>query len=163
MRTFYHARGGKLDGCRVAAAAVRCARLAAVVRHLAAVACVAWLVAAGSLPTLHVHASGDHEHVEHHGGPGFHLHRRPIEAAPAGAPASRRVAPCDPGEHALSLSATAMAGKEGLPQGPGPAATSHVMAIDGSPLAATPRDVRAHSPPRLSDGPLRAPPVVHPA
>jgi hypothetical protein len=134
-----------------------------VVRHLAAVACVAWLVAAGSLPTLHVHASGDHDHPEHHRGPGIHSHRRPIEAAPAGAPAARRIAPCDPGEHTLSLSATAIAGTIGLPHGLGPAATPHVIAIDGSPLAAAPRDVRAHSPPRLSDGPLRAPPVVHPA
>ena len=36
-------------------------------------------------------------------------------------------------------------------------------AFAGTWRSVTPSDVRAHSPPRLTDAPLRAPPLVHPA
>jgi hypothetical protein len=139
-------------------------RLAGVTRCLTALACGAWLAVAGSLPLLHVHVDAGHEHRAHRHGPAMHGHAPHGVGAPdAAGREERRLGPCDPGDHAVSLSAVRATATTGAPVFVAPALTTTLFALDAEAPAAAPRDVRAHSPPRLSDGPLRAPPASRPA
>lgn len=117
---------------------------------------------------LHVHAYEEHDHPDHHHGPAAHSHEKAAhhqhreESSPA-KDGGTRVEPCDPGEHAIPVVFTCVS------------PTSHQISLDVTavgvlltppvlvPCRVTPSDVRAHSPPCLTDAPLRAPPVVHPA
>ena len=128
-------------------------------------ACVALLVGNESLPLLHVHDYADHDHPAHQHGPAFHGHEHAATnhhepSAPSG---GAHIAPCEPDAHVLALAAVAAT--------PAPQHV-HVVATPVTLFAFTrvappplePRDeVRAHSPPGLTDSPLRAPPTCHPA
>jgi hypothetical protein len=134
-------------------------RLPAVQRLFAAMVAVAMWSTSGS--PQHVHAYADHDHPDHHHGPASHRH---AAVAPSHAHASdetTRLEGCDPGEHAVALVFTGVA----------PHAVHVPVAVTIGTLIVTPpedawrhvtpSDVRAHSPPRLTDAPLRAPPVAH--
>lgn len=127
-------------------------------------ACSAWLAVAGSLPLLHVHVDAGHEHPEHRHGPAIHGHAPHDGRAPgADVHDDLRIGPCDPEDHAASLSAVRATATGGAPIFVAPALTTGLVAPDAGTPAGAPRDVRAHSPPRLTDGPLRAPPASRPA
>lgn len=140
-------------------------RLQAVFRGVVALIAVAMLSISGSASGQHVHAYADHDHADHHHGPASHehhaaghgrahAHARHLPDAPA------HVEGCDPGEHAVSVVFTCVAAHT---QG-APVPVSHetllVPPADQEWRQITLSDVRAHSPPRLTDAPLRAPPVV---
>ena len=144
-------------------------RLPAVQRVLAAVVAVAMLSTSGSAAWQHVHAYVDHDHADHHHGPASHGHSAVAHAHAADSHAPDSHAPddnarlegCDPGEHAVSVVFTYVAPHPG--HVPAPVTLETIL---GAPPEqawrhVTPSDVRAHSPPRLTDAPLRAPPVVH--
>jgi hypothetical protein len=125
---------------------------------------VVWLGTGASLPTLHAHVYGDHDHPEHHHGPAVHTHARAATARlpVADAPAAR-IGPCEPGEHAIGLAAALVAGPDAIGFPVAPVLSRGLFPLVGEAPAAARRDVRAHSPPRLTDGPLRAPPALRPA
>lgn len=135
-------------------------------RVLAAVVAVAVLSASGAATWQHVHAYVDHDHADHHHGPASHGHSSGarVHAPDSPAPSDEvRLEACDPGEHAVSVVFTHVAPH--LEHAPAPVAleTIQVAPPEQPWRHATPSDVRAHSPPRLTDAPLRAPPVVYPA
>jgi hypothetical protein len=126
---------------------------------------------------LHVHVYVRHDHPDHHHGPAAHGHgathhhhgdhetlygteRRGSRAGHADEQTTVFDA-CNPGDHAVQFVFTCIRA-DAYP-------VLHLTSIVSGPLAPTvegwwrvaPSDVRAHSPPRLTDGPLRAPPVVH--
>jgi hypothetical protein len=135
------------------------------VKRLVAALAFALLAGTGSLPLLHVHLYGEHDHPDHHHGPALHSHgHRALEqAAPGRGPARPQVGPCGPDAHVLALQAT-------LAPSPDYPLSLLVPAKAAPALAAAPlrplvarREVRAHSPPGLTDSPLRAPPSHLPA
>lgn len=122
------------------------------------------LSTSASMALQHVHEYVDHDHADHHHGPASHGHS---SVARAQAPESHapddaaRLEGCDPGEHVVSVAFIYVAAQPDHVPVP-------VMldAIVVTPPKETWRhvalsDVRAHGPPRLTDAPLRAPPVVH--
>ena len=122
----------------------------------------------GSAALQHVHAYADHEHADHDDdhGPAAHAHPVDVGDHHASADASAdhlEIEGCDPGQHAVSLRFVS------TPPEPDhvPALVAGSFAAMAPPVAvwsaAAPSDVRAHSPPRITDAPLRAPPLVHPA
>lgn len=144
------------------------------VRVFAIVVAAAMLSTSGSAAVQHVHAYVDHDHADHHHGPAAHVHAAGAHAhAPAShvdhSDADRAHAPedaarlegCDPAEHAVSVLFTFVTPQPG--HAPVPVTVSSIVLPSGEPVSrhVTPSDVRAHSPPRLTDAPLRAPPVVH--
>lgn len=131
----------------------------------------AMLSTSGSVALQHVHAYSDHDHADHHHGPASHAHGHAARVHRHGAPdanahpphGAARLEDCDPGEHAVSLVFTYVAPQSDHVLGPVTLATIVVTPPEQAWRHAAPSDVRAHSPPRLTDAPLRAPPVVHPA
>ncbi|MGE3959878.1 MAG: hypothetical protein AB7H96_24415 [Vicinamibacterales bacterium] len=131
------------------------------------------LSTSGSAAFQHVHAYAGHEHAEHQHGVAVHVHAvsaplvvdhvidhadHPGPDAPA---SGARLEGCDPGAHAVSV-----AFKYVTPQPEHPPIPVTVDVVVVAPpehawCRIAPSHVRAHSPPRLTDAPLRAPPVVH--
>jgi hypothetical protein len=134
-------------------------------RLITIVACVALLAGNESLPLLHVHAYADHDHPAHHHGPAFHgrAHDAADHHASATAPRGPQVAPCEPDAHLLSLRAVAATQPpQHVHVAAAPVALFAFTRVLTPPLGAR-DEVRAHSPPGLTDSPLRAPPASHPA
>lgn len=144
-------------------------RLPEVHRVIAALVAVAMLSTSGSAALQHVHAYVEHDHADHHHGPASHGHSAVAHAqAPdSHAPDSHapddnaRLEGCDPGEHAVSVVFTYVAPQPDHVPAPVTLETILVAPSEQAWRQVTPSDVRAHSPPRLTDAPLRAPPVVH--
>lgn len=119
----------------------------------------------GSAALQHVHAYTDHAHAEHHHGPESHAHivvtyHHDSEShAPHGDAA--RIEGCDRGEHAVSVTVTYVTPRPDHVPGPVTLETTLAPPPERAWCHVAPSDVRAHSPPRLTDAPLRAPPVVH--
>ena len=114
---------------------------------------------------LHVHAYEGHDHADHHHGPAAHFHGEAAEHQhpDEGTSHDVRFESCNPGAHAVAAAVTCVASiSQQAPFG-----EAVVVVRFTSPPPAPHRvnvsDVRAHSPPRLTDAPLRAPPVVHAA
>lgn len=118
-----------------------------------------------AVSVLHVHAYEGHDHPDHRHGPAAHSHeaashhRHQDEGTGDGV----RIQACSAGAHAVAAVFTCVAST--CHQAP---PVEAAVLVGGSlPPPVTPRvnitDVRAHSPPRLTDAPLRAPPLVHPA
>jgi hypothetical protein len=137
--------------------------LPAVTRALT-IALAAAVAASGMLTTLHVHGYGAHRHAEHRHGPAAHGHVGEAaadshDAARPHDPAVARIEPCRPGAHVVPVAGSGVS--TGLQHAPA-ADRAGVLHV-GLPTAARSRvaapDARAHSPPRLTDGPLRAPPL----
>ncbi len=143
-------------------------RLPAVHRVLAVLVAVAMLSISGSAAWQHVHAYVDHDHPDHQHGPASHGHsavphshlpdsHAPDASAPEGA---ARLEGCDPGAHAVSVAFTYVAPHPD--HVPLPVMFERIIASPPQQQAWRPvarSDVRAHSPPRLTDAPLRAPPA----
>ena len=138
--------------------------LAIVLRGVAIVAAVAMLSMSASAALLHVHASAGHEHAEHHHGPAAHSHASVVhhhQHAGAARQDGTEIEPCYPAEHVVPLAFTCVA--------PGQPDVQLPEALDARALAdpkaravvRAPADVRAHSPPRITGAPLRAPPIAH--
>ena len=134
-------------------------------RVFAALVAVAMLSTSGLAALQHVHAYVDHDHADHHHGPAAHEHFAVAHSHASGSHPPDDAAQfegCDPGEHAVSVVFTYVAPHSGhVPV----TVTLETILLVAPPEQAwrqiTPSDVRAHSPPRLTDAPLRAPPVVH--
>ena len=128
------------------------------------VVAVAMLSMSASAALLHVHASSGHEHAEHQHGPAAHshalvAHHHQHEAEAHGD--GTEIEACDAADHVVPLVFTCVAA--GQVDVPLPDAfDARVLATPStSTVAVAPSDVRAHSPPRLTDAPLRAPPIAH--
>jgi hypothetical protein len=133
-------------------------------RLILTLASVALLAASGSLPLLHIHVYAEHDHPSHHHGPAFHTHGHATnDHHRPGDPPVARFAPCEADAHVLSLTAVAATP---IPQSveveAAPLAPFVLTPVPAPPLQAR-DEVRAHSPPGLTDSPLRAPPPSHPA
>ena len=125
---------------------------------------VAIALTSGSAALQHVHAYTDHDHAEHHHGPASHGHTAVThqhDSASHSPDEAARLEGCDPGEHAVSVTITYVAPHPG--DAPVPVTLDTIVAPppERAWRHVVPSDVRAHSPPRLTDAPLRAPPVVH--
>ncbi len=144
-------------------------KLPAVQRVLAAVVAVAMLSTFGSAAFQHVHAYLDHDHPDHRHGPASHghsavghSHAQDSHAPDAHAPGDvAQLEGCDPGEHAVSVAFTYVAPQPEHPPVPVAADAIIVAPPERTWRYVAASDVRVHSPPRLTDAPLRAPPVVH--
>lgn len=135
-------------------------------RALAALVAAALLSTSGSAVVQHVHGYAGHDHDDHHHGLAAHVHAPTVHVHHTGTDDAAHTAEleaCDPGQHAVSVQFVC-----GAPE-PNPARVAvTVEAVQPSPALAVwcaiaPRDVRAHGPPRFTDAPPRAPPVVHSA
>ena len=129
---------------------------------MASLVAAAVLSISGSAAWLHVHAYGGHDHAEHHHGPAAHGHAPVTRHHPHGvdAPEGPEMEPCSPAEHVLAFEFTS---ETPVPlHAPVPEAGLAFVLPAPLDAAAVVRatDVRAHSPPRLTDAPLRAPPVI---
>jgi hypothetical protein len=135
----------------------------------------AMLSTSGSAAFQHVHAYAGHEHAEHQHGVAAHVHA--VTSSPAvdhagdhadhpdhpdsDAPASAaRLEGCDPGTHAVSIAFTCVAPHPEHPPVPVSVDAVIVAPPEQACCRLAPSHVRAHSPPRLTDAPLRAPPVL---
>jgi len=133
-------------------------------RLFALIVCAALMPVFGPLSGLHVHDYATHDHPEHHHGPAAHSHQAVAHADADHGDAARHLEACDAGVHAISFVFTCVtpgashgaltAGPVAFAALPTPPRLSAFLALS---------DVRAHSPPRLTDAPLRAPPLVFPA
>lgn len=121
-----------------------------------------------SAALLHVHASAGHEHAEHHHGPAAHSHAAVVdqhrhhhqhEAEARGD--GTQIESCDPADHVVPLAFTCVAAGEADVPLPEVVAANVLMTPRTSAVAVAPSDVRAHGPPRITDAPLRAPPIAH--
>jgi hypothetical protein len=132
------------------------------------------LSTSGSAALQHVHAYADHDHADHHHGPASHGHAAMAHthASDSHAPDSSaadvhtpdhvtRLEGCDPGTHAVPVVFTYVAPHPEHVPTPVTLETTLEAPPEQTWRHVTPSDVRAHSPPRLTDAPLRAPPVVH--
>jgi hypothetical protein len=134
-------------------------------RLITILACVALLVGNESLPLLHVHDDADHEHPAHQHGPAFHSHEHVAtgDHLPAAPEHGAHFAPCEPDAHVLSLAAVvATPASSHVHVGAAPVTLFTCTRVAPPPLEAR-DEVRAHSPPGLTDSPLRAPPTSRPA
>ena len=180
MRSSQESKQGKPDGDLAAMLSAQgltngdtAHTLAVVFRAVATAVVCAMLSTSWSAAFQHVHADAGHEHAEHQHGLAAHVHAVPAPVAadhdaghtdhpdPVAPPLGARLEGCDPGTHAVSVTFTAVA-----PQPEHPLIAVTVDAATLAPpeyawcrLAAS--HARAHSPPRLTDAPLRAPPVVY--
>jgi hypothetical protein len=121
------------------------------------------LSTSGAAALQHVHAYVDHDHADHHHGPASHGHSAVAHAHTSDSHPSEdaaRLEGCDPGEHAVSVVVTYVAPHSDHVPTPVTLKTILVAPSEQAWRHVTPSDVRAHSPPRLTDAPLRAPPVV---
>jgi hypothetical protein len=138
-----------------------------VIRVVTMFLALAALLASGPVSMLHVHAYEGDDHPEHNHGPAAHSHEqadhhRHQDEIPA-ATSGHRLESCDPGEHVMPVVFTCVSPTAHRAPLADVAAVARVDPPDVAPCCATLSDVRAHSPPRLTGAPLRAPPVVHPA
>jgi hypothetical protein len=130
-------------------------------RLVAAVAAVALLSMSASTALPHVHADARHDHPEHQHGPASHGHSTTAHSHLADAHPpddAARLEGCDPGVHAVSVAFTCVAPHVD----PVAVPVMRDTIIESPPQSwrrVTRSDVRAHSPPRLTDAPLRAPPA----
>ena len=134
-------------------------------RLITVLACAALLVGNELLPLLHVHVYADHDHPTHHHGPAFHDHAPSAvdHHASAGSSTGAHFAPCEPDAHVLSLRAVAATPTPlSVHIAASPVAPFLVSEVS-EPLLESRDEVRTHSPPGLTDSPLRAPPPSHPA
>jgi len=118
----------------------------------------------GSAALQHVHAYTDHAHAEHHHGPESHAHTAVTHHHDSDSHApddAARLEGCDRGKHAVSVTVTYVAPRPDHVPGPVTLDTTLATPPERAWCHVAPSDVRAHSPPRLTDAPLRAPPVVH--
>jgi hypothetical protein len=137
-----------------------------VLRAVVAIVAVAMLTISGSSALQHVHAYADHDHADHRHGLASHAHTPPVpqhQHDSEGPDGAAQLEGCDPGAHAVSVVFTGVAPRPEPAPVPLTLATVVVTSPDQVWRCVTPSDVRAHSPPRLTDAPLRAPPLVHPA
>jgi hypothetical protein len=134
-------------------------------RLITILACAVLLVGNESLPLLHVHVYADHDHPAHHHGPAFHSHGHSANDhhTPATTSPRARVAPCEPDAHVLSLAAVAATPSPQHVQAAAASPTPFLFTAVPPPPIEARDEVRAHSPPGLTDSPLRAPPSSHPA
>lgn len=128
---------------------------------------LAALLASRPASMQHVHVYEGHDHPEHHHGPAAHSHEqadphRHHDEIPA-ATSGHRLESCDPGEHVVPVVFTCVSPTAQQAPLADVAVVGRVNPPDVVRCCATLSDVRAHSPPRLTDAPLRAPPVVRPA
>jgi len=130
-------------------------------RVLAALVAVAMLSTSGSAVWQHVHAYAGHDHPDHHHGPASHSHVADRHTRAESQDETARLEGCDPGEHAVSVVFTYVAPQPDHAPVPVVLATLVVPRPEQPWREVVPSDVRAHSPPRLTDAPLRAPPLVH--
>jgi hypothetical protein len=133
-------------------------------RLIATVAVTALLTISGSAALQHVHAYGDHDHAEHQHGLAAHVHTASVHHHDEGGQTSTpSIEGCEPGAHAVSVVFAYVAPQPD--HAPVPAVIDVFAFVPAlTPLRAIPlADVRAHSPPRITDAPLRAPPLVTPA
>jgi hypothetical protein len=143
----------------------------AVLRVVSAIVAVAMLSISGTAALRHVHAYADHDHVDHRHGAASHTHATPAHDAPDHAshpdPSASdhglRLEGCEPESHAVSVVLTYVASRPDHSLAPVVLETVIVRAPEETWFHVTPSDVCAHSPPRLTDAPLRAPPLVQPA
>ncbi|MGE0257050.1 MAG: hypothetical protein AB7T39_20845 [Alphaproteobacteria bacterium] len=131
---------------------------------MAVLVAVAVLSMPGSTALLHVHTSAGHEHAEHHHGPAAHshasvAHHHQHETATPGN--GTAVESCDPGDHVVPMVFACVAGGQVDVPLPEVVAANALTTPQTTPVVLTPADVRAHSPPRITDAPLRAPPPTH--
>jgi hypothetical protein len=143
-----------------------------VFRAVATILVVAALSVFGSASALHVHVYADHDHPDHHHGPAAHSHvtthqhgvHPDVHGAVEGVDeSSARIESCDPAAHSTPVVFTCVSA-----HAPNPPLVSATVTVPLAPPVqrwrrVTPSDVRAHSPPGLTDSPLRAPPLVQPA
>jgi len=121
-----------------------------------------------ALQHVHAHSDHDHDHADHDDDHGPAAHTHPVAVGDHDGPADpsadhAEIEGCDPGQHAVTLRFVSAP-----PQPCHVPALVAVVAVAMAPpaavrFAAAPSDVRAHSPPRITDAPLRAPPLVQPA
>jgi hypothetical protein len=134
-------------------------------RIAAVLASVALILANGALPLAHVHLYDDHDHAEHHHGPALHGHEQATHPHPAlpARPSNPLVGPCAPDAHIVALTATLATSPTTLVvPAIAPAPTVVANPAPARAFVSNP-EVRAHSPPGLTDSPLRAPPPALPA
>ena len=134
------------------------------VQSLAAVFLTVSLLSAAGSAALHVHRYAGHDHPEHHHGPAAHEHHQAAPRHEHDFPNTKHAprpewTPCDPGQHALSLTIACATPPYGFtlvaqcePMGTVAAARDH-----GPAVAFT--DARAHGPPTCTQAPPRAPPL----
>ena len=111
----------------------------------------------GVVPSLHTHVYEDHDHPEHHHGLAAHDH----DAAPvADEHGTAVLEECDPGNHTVSYAFVCAAP-------PQVHAGDAEVTLPGTPIAEPPiagrirhTDVRVHGPPRRTQSPPRAPPLI---
>lgn len=135
-----------------------------VLRGVAVVVAVAMLSMSGSAALLHVHASAGHEHAEHHHGPAAHshapvIHQHHHQHAAAARGDGTEIEPCEPADHIVPLAFTCVAAEQVDVPLPEVVDAVVLTAPMTTAAVAAPSDVRAHSPPRITDAPLRAPPT----
>lgn len=129
---------------------------------MAAIAAVALLSMSASTAQPHVHAYLGHDHPEHQHGPASHGHATVAHSHLADAYAAddaARLEGCDPGAHAVPVAFTCVAPHVDPVAVPVMRDTIVESPPEQSWRRVTRSDVRAHSPPRLTDAPLRAPPA----
>ncbi len=139
---------------------------ACVFRALAVIVGVAMLSVSGSGAVPHVHAYSAAAPADHHHSPATHTHAPVAHPEHPDSDASEDVVhleSCDPHEHAIAVVFTCVAPQPDHALVPSACTAPDVAPPDHSVCHVTPSDVRAHSPPRLTDAPLRAPPLVDPA
>jgi hypothetical protein len=132
-------------------------------RVVASVIALAMLSISGSAGLLHVHAYTGHDHAEHRHGPASHAHAPAVHhhEHDADAPGEdTELETCDPADHMVSLAVTCVAAESLATPLPGVIGTFVLAAPRTTVGVVAPADVRAHSPPRLTDAPLRAPPAI---
>lgn len=146
----------------------------AVFRAIAAIVACAMLATSGSAAFAHVHEYAGHRHAEHQHGVASHTHAPPASSAVADASdhadhdprpdlptAGARLEGCEPGAHAVSITSPGVA----PPPDHWMACVAVAAIVVAPPACAGGRllrlHVRVHSPPRITDAPLRAPPSLH--
>lgn len=137
--------------------------LQAVIRAVAAALVVGLALASVSARVQHVHAYRGHDHADHDHGTAVHGHVAAHDHEADDARGGWRLEACDPAAHVVPAGVACA-----LATVPYTVAPAEAVARVLAPLLTTwrvsaPRDVRAHSPPRLTDAPLRAPPRIVPA
>jgi hypothetical protein len=120
-------------------------------------------VVAAGLARTHVHDYAEHDHPEHHHGPAAHSHARHQAVHVPDLAGQRSMGPCDAGDHAVSVQATAIAAKPFAPMFVAVLVNASPPAGIRQPVTVRRADVRVHGPPPDTPSAPRAPPVVHPA
>jgi hypothetical protein len=138
-----------------------------VIRGLTMILALAALAASGPLRMLHVHAYDGHDHPDHHHGPAAHSHAPAHhihhDVGSAGDAGAESLESCDPGAHVVPVVFTCISPARPQVVAAEPAVLVQLQLPSVAPAVVAIFDTRAHSPPRLTDAPLRAPPAVDPA